>query len=238
MARDYYQHNQNINFHVDIAKNNIWAIGGITGYEAYYSDMQGFWRQLYDPQGKAPNFITEEEVGLGLPRKYLHWHKDALFSPESLNFWIDFLDTGGGEIDKYSVQNIGRRTKVETSSSTKGVTAIFYRETPEAEFVIMPTESHTLGSLSYTPMFIQKSMKQLFNISSRGKASNERIDELVWNHVCISENITLTCIPLYFLEVNTRVKYMGEDYIVNKITLPVTYNGMMQLSLSKVIKQI
>ena len=81
-------------------------------------------------------------------------------------------------------------------------------------------------------------MKGLFTISSRGKASSERIDELIWKHVCIAGGMTASCIPLYFLDVNTRVKYKDEDYVITKITLPVAYNGMMQLTMSKIIKPI
>ena len=139
-------------------------------------------------------------------------------------------------IDKYSVSQIGRRVKIEQESAS-GVTAIFYKETPDVEFIIMPTESIDIdhNDQVHTPIFIQDNMKQLFTISSRGKASNERIDELIWKHVCLAGGANITCVPLYFLDVNTRIKYKDEDYIVSKISLPVTYNGMMQLTLSKII---
>jgi hypothetical protein len=44
MAIDFYQLNQEDNFLYKVQENNPWAIDGKTGYEQYYSDIQGFWR--------------------------------------------------------------------------------------------------------------------------------------------------------------------------------------------------
>lgn len=58
MAKDYYRHNQDEDFLVSIRKNNLeYYPTGYTGYEQYYIDMEGFWRQLYNPEGvKAIEF--------------------------------------------------------------------------------------------------------------------------------------------------------------------------------------
>ena len=52
-------------------------------------------------------------------------------TPETLDFWFDFLDITGGELDKFSVKNIGQRTKAKTDLSVK---AIKYRDTPPILF--------------------------------------------------------------------------------------------------------
>jgi hypothetical protein len=50
MARDYYKHGQEATFLRQVAINNVKDNGdsyyptGETGYEAFYIDMQGFWR--------------------------------------------------------------------------------------------------------------------------------------------------------------------------------------------------
>lgn len=50
MALDYYKHHEEDEFLSTIAKNNPNHYPtGITGYEQYYLDLQGFWRQLYNP---------------------------------------------------------------------------------------------------------------------------------------------------------------------------------------------
>ena len=66
MALDYYQHGQEATFLRQLAINNIKDNGdsyypsGETGYEAFYVDMQGFWRQLYDTN---PEKIYDTEGG-------------------------------------------------------------------------------------------------------------------------------------------------------------------------------
>ena len=50
MARDYFAFNQleEFNFWLESAGDNAdWIIDGTTGYEIYYTDIEGFWRQLY-----------------------------------------------------------------------------------------------------------------------------------------------------------------------------------------------
>lgn len=50
MTLDYYQHHEEDSFLTTLANNNgTYYPTGITGYEQYYVDLQGFWRQLYNP---------------------------------------------------------------------------------------------------------------------------------------------------------------------------------------------
>jgi hypothetical protein len=52
MTLDYYKYNQVDDFYTKVAEANKvdgLYLDGKTGYERYYIDMQGFWRELYDP---------------------------------------------------------------------------------------------------------------------------------------------------------------------------------------------
>ena len=55
---------------------------------------------------------------------------------------------------------------------------------------------------------------------------------------CI-ESISITSVPIYNLQPNTRVMVYDEDskingqYLVNKITIPLVYNGTMSVSAVK-----
>ena len=73
MALDYYKYAHNTNpekglledeFLSKIRLNNIdYYPKGYTGYEQYYQDLQGFWRQLYNPW---PEYETEIQSAEGL----------------------------------------------------------------------------------------------------------------------------------------------------------------------------
>ena len=49
MAKDYFKYNHLDDFELRLIRANPEYYTGQTGYESYYTDMEGFWRQLYDP---------------------------------------------------------------------------------------------------------------------------------------------------------------------------------------------
>jgi hypothetical protein len=65
MAKDYYANTNNDDFaHLLAAANPEYFVSGKTGYENYYQDILGFWRDLYDPEVKTVADIDslKEEV--------------------------------------------------------------------------------------------------------------------------------------------------------------------------------
>ena len=65
MAQDYYLYNQRDDFQVKLAQFNPDTYpNGYTGYEQYYTDMQGFWRHLYneDPDITFESYGGAEET--------------------------------------------------------------------------------------------------------------------------------------------------------------------------------
>ena len=58
MAMDYRRFGDWSNFNIEVDRNNRLDngeplyLGGQTGYQQYYTDMEGFWRQLYNPNIK------------------------------------------------------------------------------------------------------------------------------------------------------------------------------------------
>ena len=321
MALDYYKFNFLDDFEVRLAAANPQYPTGQTGYERYYIDLQGFWRDLYYPdlnleikrieseladwQTKLNGFLDKikditdewgvvgdwiasllepwyqqrdeaqtkiEELeerlkryrkelkeyyyydlddqgnvtydytdidGQGTPDPKVYWHRDVYVSPERINFWFDFLDTEG-QLEEYSVRNIGIRSKVVNES---GIKSIYFRRVPAVVF----TESlnTTLKIPSYKYLQIPKNqIDEMFSISAQGKSAKEKLDELLYTHGYCSENVTITALPIYYLDVNTRI-YVNDndsnvngDYIVNKISIPLTYNGTMSITANKAAKDI
>ena len=80
----------------------------------------------------------------------------------------------------------------------------------------------------------------MFSISAQGKSAQEALNELMDIHSFCAETITINAIPVYYLEPNTRITVSEKDssvtglYVVNKITLPLTHNGVMSISAVKV----
>ena len=286
MALDYFKHGQEEDFLYKVQTNNLKMDGlssyypeGETGYEAFYTDIQGFWRQLYDPN---PNIIYDTEGGYYSEEKeyepdgvtyriktvwnpfkekdtftcdyYLkgdtetddysatkyYWNKNVVLAPEQLNFWIDFYD-GNDSLMQYSIAAIGDRPKVVNDSK---ITSIYFRNVPQVIFTNGQDYNGLDIKTGYTYIWLDKSMQDLFSISAQGKSAEEEMNELFNNYSYCSEGVTITAVPIYNLEPNTLVYIYNEEnkingkYQVNRITIPLNYNGMMSITATKIIEQV
>lgn len=168
-----------------------------------------------------------------------NWANEVYDAPESLLFWFDFLDAEGSEMGKYAVNTIGIRSKAISDNDVK---TIYYREIPQVIFQTgIETYEHQTG---YTYIQLQGTMENLFTISSKGKSAKERTEELLYTHGYCAESVNLTAIPVYHLEPNSRITIQDADsgisgeYLVNKITIPLTYNGTMSITATKAVSDI
>ena len=168
------------------------------------------------------------------------WWNDAIIkNPETLNFWFDFLDVDG-ELEQFSVPVIGDRPKPLNDSNVK---AIYFRDVPNVIFVdSIPDNIHKKSGYSYIQL--QPGMQHLFVTSGQGKNAKDVVEENLYNHAYCAETISATTVPVYYLEPNTRIfirddnsKINGE-YILNSMSISLTYNGMMNISANKAIENI
>lgn len=316
MALDYYKYNILDDFELRLIKANPEYPTGQTGYEPYYIDMQGFWRQLYNPslqgdirkaeddiksleqitidlskeiadlemriselnQKLLDDTISEDEYSemvenkeklrikrdrLGVTETNLaslneqledlrsdienyyqdgdrkYWNRDVFESPETINFWFDFLDTPG-ELQQFNVKTVGSRSKAINDSTVK---SIYFRETPSVIFTNNISEEDWLTGYKYIQV-PEVNMESMFTISAQGKSAKDRLDELIYQHGYCIESATINAIPVYYLEPNTRIYLHDEetnldgDYIISKITLPLSYDGTMSITATKAAESL
>lgn len=270
MALDYNKYGHLDNFEQKVAQANPELYpSGRTGYEQYYIDMQGFWRQLYNPYPYIKQNITNEDKYKeyweqlfiknqdGVYSKAEKYSKDTVYyvrdnsfyqkeherfpwnstiydAPEQLNFWIDFLDTQG-ELHKFSVKAIGQRPKI--ANEAKSVKAIYYKETPNLIFV-NDVSAKTYKKPGYR-YFTQGQYFNMFATSTQGASAKEKVDTLLYNHAVTPESVSMTVIPIYNLVPGTRV-YINDrnsgangEYIISRISMPLSYNGTMNITATK-----
>lgn len=171
----------------------------------------------------------------------LYWNKMVDDSPESLNFWFDFLDTYG-DLSQYSVHSIGDRPKAVNDNNVK---AIYFRETPGVIFV------ENLNNLDlkdrktgYTYAQLPSHLEYLFTISGQGKSAKDVLDSYLYTYSYCTESITISALPIYSLEPNTRIFVRDDksgingEYIVSKINFPLDANGTMSINATKVVDRI
>ena len=283
MAKDYYKHNQEHDFLNKISKNNHINIAGveedlyptgITGYEMFYEDIQGFWRQLYDPNPKITyktsggKYIEKKEyeednITYRIIQEWepfnedknnyqcdyflqedgdeiKYWNKNVLEAPETLNFWFDFYE-GNDVLSQYAIYAIGDRPKVVNDNK---ITSIYFRKTPKIIF-IDPKEFNGIDiKTGYTYIQLTNEMQNLFTISAQGKSAEEEVEALINQYSYCVENINISTIPIYYLQPNTLITIHNEDskingiYQINRLSIPLNYNGIMNITATKIENQI
>lgn len=270
MALDYYSYSHLDDFELKVAAANpTFYPFGLTGYEQYYVDLQGFWRELYYPnitddiaemekkiddldktdldenvkqekksqlESKKQDLEERLENYYDSANKYFGWNKNVYEHPELLNFWFDFLDTEG-ELSQFSVKAIGSRQKAVNDTNIK---AIYFKDTPNILFIKDMSEiDNSVTGYKY----IQAPVENMFSISAQGVSAKTKLDELIYQHGYCCESATINCIPIYYLQPNTRVHITDKDtkldgdYIINKITIPLAYNGTMSLTATKAAEE-
>lgn len=192
----------------------------------------------YDPNC---NYYVEglKEYELDPESPNLYWNKKVQTSPESLNFWFDFLDTYG-ELSEYSVSSVGDRPKAVNDNNVK---AIYFRETPGVVFVENLNDI-TEKKSGYTYAQLPQHLEYLFTISGQGKSAKDVLDGFLYTHSYCTESITINAIPVYYLEPNTRIFVRDDksgingEYIVTRINYPLAANGTMSINATKVVDRI
>ena len=172
-----------------------------------------------------------------------YWNKIVQDSPDLLNFWIDFLDTdetGQSELSKMSIFAIGNRPKVVND---KNVKSIYFRNVPNV--IYGDKENITLEVYDEKSGYVHINIPEgafqedCFTISAQGKSAKDQLNELLYQHSYCTESVNIQAIPVYYLEPNTIVSIedkntnISGEYILSKITIPLTYNGMMSIQATK-----
>ena len=201
------------------------------------------WFATYNFNGQLSEYYPLEKQKIQYYEQYFdyneeYWHKNVEENPEQLNFWIDFLDLDG-ELDHFSIPVIGNRSKPINDSSVK---AIYFRDTPTVLFT--DNINNVDKKSGYTYIQIQPGMQNLFNMSSQGKSAKNVIEEALYNYAYCADVISLTTIPIYYLQPNTRIfvrddnNFINGEYIIDRISIPLAYNGLMSISANKAIERI
>ena len=164
------------------------------------------------------------------------WKDLVKNSPSDLNYFLDFLDSGGA-FGEYSIKKIGRRTEVLVDDEIGHI----YNVTPDILF-LRSDEEEVPG---YTAKFtMPDAFFETLTISSKGSSCYDAIRGLLYKHLLLHETISFSAVPDYSLEPNTKIeifdKEMGieGEYIINSISFPLNYNGLMNITASKVFKTI
>ena len=87
-------------------------------------------------------------------------------------------------------------------------------------------------------------MEKYVDIAARTKSCYDELDNLLYNYTYINQSVSLTSIPIYYLEPNTLIYIKDEtndingEYTVNRMTIPFTYNGTMSITANRIPQRL
>lgn len=191
----------------------------------YYTELLNEWPKLYDvEQGQ--------------------FHPEVLRTPSDIDYYLDFIDSSSA-ISELGVENIGRRQKVVVDDK---INCIFEPEIPN--FILLNNGDKNLEELRNECELKGEDYIQMdaamYNMVATGGSFNSAynlVRELLYQSTSYNECITVTSIPIYHLDVNTRITVNDEksgifgDYMINSISLPLDINGMMSMSCTRALER-
>lgn len=204
---------------------------GLVNHTPYDMELLAYWRQIYDP--------TNEDFDEN------HWNPDVYNDPKKLNFWLDFIDDAAS-ISKYSINMIGRRTKVVNDDDIK---ILFANEVPDVIFLDEEqwqdeAKRQEYDSIGQKYFRLEDKYNTLFVTSSTGESCFDRIRELLYQHLIYNTQITIQSTPKYYLEPNNLIyiedaaSHIIGNYTINSISLPLGYSGNMSITASQALTRV
>lgn len=259
MALLAYGNSTDVSISTDGSAANPWAY--------YFEELRAEWRYLYDPESSTgrkgdSSFQTKWEDYFGPRKNDCPWYGyciDVAINPGKIHYWFDIIDDDG-IIGKYSVRRIGRRTVAKENSKVNEVYAnqpndIVFIDTTNEDWKykeqLYGTGADENGrlqdrlayynSIGQTYCILGKQHIHLFSkINSYGTCFDD-IRELLYSNLIYNSSISLTCIPLFYFDVNRIVrlnfpdKGIQGDYIINQISWSIGATATMNLSLQEAL---
>lgn len=153
----------------------------------YYTELKNEWPKLYDMRNQK-------------------FFEGVLDQPSDVDFFLDFIDTPTA-ISEFSVQNIGRRTTALVDDS---INCIFEPDNPD--IVIIEAGSENADSIQRECEARKQEYAQVrpevYAMLLNGGALRSAYDEIkkeLYQYTNYNEQISLTTLPIYYLEPNVRI---------------------------------
>ena len=206
-------------------------LGTDTSY--YYTELANEWRKLYDITGNPQGFRESVKA-----------------CPTDIDFFLDFIDTQDG-LNQYSVSNIGRRSKVVVDES---INCMFEPEVNDIIFI--NTDKNNAEGLTPEEQEQECNNKgaeycrlpdEVYNALVLGgyyNGADIMMKDLLYQYTNFNESISLTCMPIYYLEPNTRITVhstqagISDDFIIQSISIPLDNNGTMTINANRASTKI
>ena len=198
----------------------------------YYAELLNEWPRIYDIKPDNANGTNDSA-----------FKPEYIKHPNTIDYYLDFIDSSFADIQSISVQNIGRRSKV-LNEQQNGINCIFEPYIPDLVLIPQKTEGDMevlrQECILRGQNFIQVDNGIYDNLAIGGtfNSAYENIRQLLNQFVSYNETIQIQTLPMYFLQPNTRITLYDSDsriygdYIINSLSFNIDTSGSNQLNIN------
>ena len=169
--------------------------------------------------------------------KYGAFKTDMVSRPNDLNYFIDYLEPADSLYD-YSVDNINPKIY---SYQQDNVKRLYDMEVPNYILVDYTAENKNqlieeAQSNGDICSQIDDTIASVLAASTSGYSAQEVARDLLYQYTNYNESISLSIVPIYYLEPNTRITVQDKsckifgDYIIDPNSIPLDCTSMMSIS--------
>ena len=213
--------------------------GEIVNSNYYWAEMCNEWPKLYDIEGHQENNENGKD----------DWYDGVLDMPTSLDWWLDLIDNNP-VLNKFSVNTIGRRSYSKTDSQCN---CVFEPDIPDIVMVHYDEQGidyrsketqNQLLELGLIPVQVSEAIYDSVITGGTFNSCYQHIRQIITDYTNYNETISVTTLPIYHLEPNTRVSFNDPDsgiygdYIINSISFDLGNGGTMNINATKCIEKI
>lgn len=160
-------------------------------------------------------------------------------NPSGIDFWLDMIDDTA-EVGEYSVDNIGRRGVVVQQDQ---INCVFEQEVPDLVFIDInqneadiQQEKGECDAAGQDWVQVDFTIYSLLTIGGSQNSCYERICDMLYQYTNMNQSITISAIPIYYLEPNTRITVRDDaagingQFMISSISLPLDVESSMNIS--------
>lgn len=186
----------------------------------FFKDLEIEWPKLYDMENN--NWRSTEELPVG----------------DTIDYFCHIIDVSqqGSQLNK---EQVGRyMTKTLNDSN---INCIYF---PDVDNILILKKNDKVPEDMLAEYTVIRVDDDIYNQIYTGGSQNsafEQARQLICQNTSYANTISISCIPIYYLEPSTTIYVEDEEssikgyYVINTISLPLAYNGNMNISASKAI---
>lgn len=171
--------------------------------------------------------------------------QEVFTNPMNIDYFLDFIDTNS-QIQYISQEQIGKRSY---SIQLEQLNCVFEPVFPDVVLInIADPNASTIRNecIKKNQVFYQLS-NNIYDMLSTGGTFNSCYDyirQLIHQYTNYNQNVSINCIPLYFLQPNTRIYLRDDasgiegDFMINTINFGLSAGNNMTITATKALSKI